>query len=175
MFSGARGPCACWHRPLYEKATMNNLQRIFGTGPRGLVISVTLLIIAFLSKPYIDLPKIHGNKVVGITVFCIAIALTIWLIIWSAKSLHPNQRGRELVTTGAFRFFRHPLYAAFLTFLNFGLSIFLDNYIFVIWAILQHPVWHLNIIKEEKMIAAIFQEDYEEYCRRTGRFIPRIW
>ena len=154
---------------------MNSYQRIFGTGPRGLVVSVILFIIAFLSRPYLNLPKIHGSKTIGILAFCVFIVLTVLLIIWSSKSLNPNQRGRELVTNGAFRYFRHPLYAAFLTFFNFGLSIFLDNYIFIIWAILQQVIWHFNVLREEKMIAGIFPGTYEDYCRRTGRFVPKFW
>lgn len=153
---------------------MNTFQRLFGTGPRGLIISLALLFLAFRVKPYLDLPRIHGNLGIGITLFCISIVLTIWLVYWSAKSLDPNQRGRELVTTGAFKYFRHPLYAAFLTFFNFGLSALLDNYVFVIWALLQHLVWHLNVAKEEKRMSSAFPTEYDEYCSRTGRFIPRI-
>ena len=154
---------------------MSNFQRIFGAGPRGLFISVFLLFTTYFVAPFMDLPQIHGNQTVGISVFIVSILLTMVLIIWSAKSLNPNQRGRELVTTGAFRFFRHPLYAAFLTFFNFGLSVFLDNYIYLIWAVIQHPVWHVNVAKEEKMIEEVFPNDYKEYCLKTGRFIPRLW
>lgn len=97
------------------------------------------------------------------------------MIVWSAKSLNPDQRGEEFITTGAFRYFRHPLYAAFLNFFNFGLAIFSDNYIFIIWwAVLQHLVWHINVITEEKMMENAFPNDYRNYCKTTGRFIPRI-
>jgi protein-S-isoprenylcysteine O-methyltransferase Ste14 len=154
---------------------MNNFQRIFGTGPRGLIISVVLLLLSFWVNPILNIPEIHGNNTIGVSVFGVAIILTILLIVWSAKSLNPSQRGRELVTSGAFRFFRHPLYAAFLTFFNFGLAIYLDNYIFIFWAILQHFVWHVNVAKEEKMISGIFPQTYDEYCKRTGRFFPRFW
>ena len=154
---------------------MNNFKRLFGAGPRGLLISIALLIIAYFVEPVLGLPQIHNSKILGALFFGFSIVLTILLIIWSAKSLNPDQRGRELITSGAFKYFRHPLYAAFLNFFNFGFAFFCDNYVFIIWAILQHPVWHVNVVSEEKMVKKLFPVDYDQYCKKTGRFIPRFW
>ena len=112
---------------------MHNFQRIFGAGPRGLFLSLVLLGIAWKLKQYMDLPKIHGNSSLGLVIFISLTVLTMATVLWSLKSLTLEKRGEELVTTGAFKYFRHPLYAAFLTFFNFGLAILLDNYIYVIW------------------------------------------
>jgi protein-S-isoprenylcysteine O-methyltransferase Ste14 len=73
-----------------------------------------------------------------------------------------------------FKYVRHPLYAAFLDFFDFGLAVLLNNWIYIIWAVLLHPVWHLLINKEEEDLKKIFPGEYEEYCKNTGRFIPRI-
>ena len=139
------------------------------------LISVVLLVVAYFIKTTLGFPKIHGNCLLGLSMFIVSIIMTVILIVWSASSLRPRQRGRELITGGAFRYFRHPLYAAFLTFFNFGLSFYLDNYIYIIWAVLQHLVWHVNVTSEEKMISNLFPEDYREYSNKTGRFIPRFW
>jgi len=152
---------------------MNSYQRIFGAGPRGLAISLLLLATAWKLGAYTRLPAIHGKGAGGLIVFFAATVMTVAIISWSTKTLHPLERGKELVTTGAFRYFRHPLYAAFLTFFNFGLAFLFNNWIYLIWAILQHPVWHLNVISEEKLMERAFPGTYREYCARTGRFIPR--
>ncbi|NNL76693.1 MAG: isoprenylcysteine carboxylmethyltransferase family protein [Desulfobacterales bacterium] len=154
---------------------MNNFQRIFGTGPRGLLFSLTLLFLTYLLEPVVGLPQIHSSYSFGVIIFGFSIVLTFIVIVWSTKSLHPNQRGRELITSGAFKYFRHPLYAAFLIFFNLGLALFLNNYVYVIWAILQHVVWHINIIGEERLMNNTFPEKYRQYCKKTGRFIPIFW
>lgn len=154
---------------------MTFYQRIFGTGPRGLLISLILLIACIKYEHTIGLPQIHSSNTWGTILFGISIFLTLALVLWSVKSLSPQDRGRVLVTRGAFQYFRHPLYAAFLLFFNFGLAIYLNNYLYLLWAFLQHPVWHLNIMKEEKMVEKIFGENYTHYCHRTGRFIPKFW
>ncbi len=154
---------------------MNSYQRIFGTGPRGAVISVALLVLTGYLEPVLALPVIHGRDYVGGVVFIVSIILTIGLIGWSVKSLPPNERGRKLVTEGAFKWFRHPLYGAFLLFFNFGLALLLDNWIYLLWAVLQFPVWHLNIAGEEALVRDAFGEEYDNYCRVTGRFFPRIY
>jgi protein-S-isoprenylcysteine O-methyltransferase len=88
--------------------------------------------------------------------------------------LRLKSRGRELITTGVFNYFRHPLYAAFITFFDFGIAIYVNSWIFIIWAIIQHPIWHIIIRSEEKMMVEIFRDKYVEYCKITGRFFPRI-
>jgi len=99
---------------------------------------------------------------------------TAGLVLWGVKSLPPSRRGKEVITTGAFRFFRHPLYAAFLSCFNFGLAVFLNNWIYVAWAFVVHILWHVNIVSEEKLMIREFPGRYEEYCKMTGRFVPRL-
>lgn len=96
------------------------------------------------------------------------------MILLSFKTLTPKTRGKTLIVTGIYRIFRHPLYAAFLSVFNFGLAILLNNWIFIIWAVSLHPVWHLIIKREEEMLKKVFPDDYENYCKITGRFFPKI-
>lgn len=154
---------------------MNNFNRIFGSGPIGLLISLILFFLAFYLKNLLNIPKIFANQnLLQLSIFAFLTIVSVIIIIWSLVSLNPKVRGKTLITTGALKYFRHPLYAAFLSFFNFGLAILLNNWIFIIWAFLLHPVWHLLIIKEEKELKNIFPEEYERYCKNTGRFYPRI-
>ena len=152
---------------------MNSYQRIFGTGPRGTLISLTLLLLTYYLEPVTGLPEIHGSLYFGRVFFVLTVVLTVSLVVWSVKSLPPANRGRKLVTGGAFKFFRHPLYAAFLLFFNFGLAVLLDNWIYIIWAVVQHPVWHLNMAREEALVRDVFGSEYDRYCAVTGRFFPK--
>lgn len=154
---------------------MNTFDRIFGSGPIGLIISLALFFLARFLTNYINTPRIfEENNNIRILLFAGLTLITIVFIIWSIKSLNPQDRGVKLITTGMFKYFRHPLYAAFLSVFNFGLAVFMNNWIYIIWAFILHPVWHMLVMKEEKMLKEVFPNDYEEYCYRTGRFFPRL-
>lgn len=153
---------------------MKSFDRIFGSGPIGLIVSIVLFFIARFLTNYMDTPQIFKeNNNIHVYLFVVLTLMTIILIVWSIRSLNPQDRGKKLITTGMFKYFRHPLYAAFLCVFTFGLAILMNNWIYIFWAIALHPVWHLLVMREEKMLKEIFPNDYEEYCKRTGRFVPR--
>jgi protein-S-isoprenylcysteine O-methyltransferase Ste14 len=154
---------------------MNKYEKIFGTGPRGLFISALLFFASSLFEKPFALPSITDNDFLRYTVFCALSALAAALIVWSVRSLPPSDRGNKLITAGAFKYFRHPLYAAFLTFFDFGLAVLMNNWIYILWALVQRPVWHWNIKGEEKLMGKEFPGEYEKYCAVTGRFFPAFW
>ena len=121
-----------------------------------------------------NLPQIFSNFVIakGLSIFFSIVFIIIFF--WSIKSLPRAERDKTLFTKGAYNYFRNVIYAAFLSAFNFGLALFLNNYIYLIWAILLHPIWHLIISQEEKLLIEIFGNDYSVYQTSTGRFIPKI-
>jgi protein-S-isoprenylcysteine O-methyltransferase Ste14 len=148
--------------------------KIFGSGPVALLISLVLLIIAIWLNKRIDLPPISNNRLLLNSILIVSILIMLAMIVWSVKSLPASDRGNKLITTGAFKYFRHPLYVAFLSVFNFGLAIYLNSYIFIVWAVLLHPVWHFMVRYEERMMIDIFGEAYIEYQKNTGRFLPKL-
>lgn len=160
--------------PVSNVADPGWYHRLFGTGPRGLAFSWLVLALAWWFAPRLDWPPIHDDPAFGLGALLVTFALTAAGVAWSLKSLPPKTRGRELITTGAFRYVRHPLYASFLLSADFGFALWLDHWIYVIWAVLQFPLWSLNVIGEEHLMHKIFGEAYADYCRRTGRFIPHL-
>lgn len=153
---------------------MNTYQRLFGTGPRGLAISLLLLGGTVGLVRAVGPRPMHDSRAVGASALAIGVVLTVLLVVWSVRSLPVEDRGTRLTVGGAFRWFRHPLYAAFLLFFDFGLALFLDDWHYVAWAALQHPVWHLNVRGEEALMRDAFPADYPAYCAKTGRFFPRL-
>ncbi len=149
-------------------------QRIFGAGPRGTTISIATLGGTVVLDMWLGLPAIHGNATVGWTALILGAAAAFAIAVWSLRALPPDTRGRELVTAGPFRYIRHPLYAAFLGPFDLGLALFLDSWIYLAWAALQYPIWHWNIAAEEGLMRQEFGDEYAAYCRRTGRFLPKL-
>lgn len=152
---------------------MTPFQRMFGSGPRGTLTSMATLGGALALDSWLRLPALHGSTVIGWSMLAIGAVMTAVIVAWSLRALPPETRGRTLVTSGPFRFVRHPLYAAFLGPFAFGLALFLDGWVFLAWAALQYPIWHFNVRGEERLMRREFGEDYAEYCRRTGRFLPK--
>lgn len=153
---------------------MNTYDRIFGAGPKGGLLSLLLLLLAWHFEAVAGLPSIIDSHIARWVFFALALTGAVAIIVWSLKSLPPSARGKHLVTTGVFRYLRHPLYAAFLSVFDFGFAVLLNNWIYILWAITLHPIWHWVITGEERLMNNAFPEEYEAYCEITGRFIPRI-
>ena len=153
---------------------MTTYERIFGAGPRGILLSIALFAVTWMLKTTVGLPIITNSIVFRWAIFVLSVIGAIGLALWSVKSLPPDERGQALITTGAYRCLRHPIYATFLSCFNFGLAVLLNNWIFILWAILIHCLWHLNIVSEERLMRKEFLNEYDEYSATTGRFIPRI-
>jgi len=103
------------------------------------------------------------------------------LIVWAAVPLgrflvHDAavQEDHRLVTSGPYRFIRHPIYSGYLALL-LGSAVATLN----IWLLLLWPVSLLGILvqsgSEEQILRTRFGQEYERYVSRTGRFIPRLW
>jgi len=153
---------------------LTRLNKIFGSGPAGLLISLILFFIANWLNKRINLPPLSNNQFILNSVFFISILMTLVIIVWSVKSLPAADRGDKLRTTGVFKYVRHPLYAAFLSIFNFGLAVYLNSYIFILWAMLLHPICHYVVKYEERLMIDVFGEAYLEYQKKTGRFFPKL-
>jgi protein-S-isoprenylcysteine O-methyltransferase Ste14 len=79
----------------------------------------------------------------------------------------------SLITTGVFRWVRHPMYAAFVI-IAIAQIFMLQNWIigpaFLLSAI---PFYLQRVKREEKMLIKKFGQDYFDYMSRTGEIFPR--
>ncbi len=154
---------------------MNKRQRLFGVGPVGAAISFVWLAIGFWVNGALGHPAILVNptplKIVGVALAVIGLGLHFWSM-WILRKWWNKD---ELCATGPFRWFRHPMYAAWITFVLPGFAFYLNSWITLLFVVLLHPIWRFLVIREEKMMLDKFQDEYRVYMSRTGRFFPRIW
>ena len=116
-----------------------------------------------------DLPA----RIVGYGIGAAGIALVAWgfLTLWRAgTTIMPNQRADRLVTEGAFRFRRNPIYMGeVLIFL--GLAELTHNIWFAILApLLAITLYVLAIRPEEQHLETRFGQAYLDYKERTRRW-----
>jgi protein-S-isoprenylcysteine O-methyltransferase Ste14 len=84
-----------------------------------------------------------------------------------------EERPAEVVTSGAFRYVRHPLYLASILF-YFGLAASTASLPSLALFVLIAGFYHYIATYEEKLLEVRFGEEYRRYMKRTGRWIPKI-
>ena len=107
-------------------------------------------------------------------------AVCVPLFYWVATSLGKNitdtvvtRREATLVTHGPYHWVRHPLYSVAALFLV-ALALLLANWFLLLMGILALILIAFRTPIEEAKLIEKFGDEYREYMKRTGRFIPRL-
>ena len=100
-----------------------------------------------------------------------------WLFSSIGSGITPTSATRkqhQLVTSGPYRWVRHPLYTVGASmFLAFGMMA--DNWFIVFLGIMAFIAMALRTPKEEANLIEKFGDEYRQYMRKTGRFLPKIF
>lgn len=80
----------------------------------------------------------------------------------------------SLITTGVYRYIRHPMYASLL-YLTWGIALKNPTVLILIYAGVASLFLYLTVRVEERENLAYFGEEYRQYMQRTRRFLPWIW
>jgi len=81
-------------------------------------------------------------------------------------------KNQKLVTWGPYRYVRHPSYLGY--FLMFFGLFFLWPNLFTLFPLVAIPGYFRVTFEEERLLVRRFGDEYVEYQRKTGRFIPRF-
>jgi protein-S-isoprenylcysteine O-methyltransferase Ste14 len=83
------------------------------------------------------------------------------------------QERHELITVGPYSRVRHPMYTIFILF-SLSVSLISANLLLILFAFfLSIPFYWITRI-EESLLIDQFGDEYLEYMKRTGRFVPHI-
>jgi protein-S-isoprenylcysteine O-methyltransferase Ste14 len=81
---------------------------------------------------------------------------------------------KRLVVTGFYPYVRNPMYLGILSML-LGEGLFLGSTAILAYAMALAFVFHLFVVLyEEPHLRRVFGSEYEEYCRRVRRWVPRL-
>ncbi|MFK0688758.1 methyltransferase family protein [Mesorhizobium sp. IMUNJ 23033] len=101
-------------------------------------------------------------------------------LVWARQSLGGNwsqivssKQGHELVTSGPYRFVRHPMYTGGLV-ACFGSEIVVGGG-FVFLLVLLGAIFLWRVGAEDRLLAGQFPEEFPDYARRTKALIPFEW
>lgn len=162
---------------LSRKADGNAMMTVIRLGGLILWLSPFVYLINpnWMAWSKIGLPESVRWLGVGIGVLC---TLGIyWLFSSIGTGITPvsaTRREHKLVTHGIYRWVRHPLYTIGSSmFISFGMTA--DSWFIAALGILTFVLMAIRTPKEEANLIEKFGEEYLDYMKRTGRFLPKVF
>lgn len=162
---------------------MKKMREIAGYVLGGLMFVLLIPTLMWLASGRPNLGEIPVWRIViAVVIAVVGIALSVWSIVYMRHKGDGNPmdafghevapRTRHLMTDGPYRLSRNPM-------LN-GSFVYYAGVCFCLWtwqALLVFAafiaIMLLQVRSEEKRLLRDFGTEYEEYCRRTGRFWPK--
>jgi protein-S-isoprenylcysteine O-methyltransferase Ste14 len=147
----------------------------------GAGLSVVAVIVAHvLEAPTMAWASFQAPPWVGWTGAVMGVC-TIPAVRWILATLGANvsetvltKRDHRLVTTGPYRWVRHPLYTTGIV-LIVAMALMLRSWLLLVAAAMSLvAVRTLVIPAEEQQLQSKFGDEYAAYRRRTGQFLPRL-
>jgi protein-S-isoprenylcysteine O-methyltransferase Ste14 len=125
---------------------------------------------AFLERPE---PVAWLDAVSAVTI-AISGVLTCYVLLWLGRSFSTMPEARNLVTSGPYRFVRHPLYVAE-ELAVLGLFLQYRTAPALLLIVVQIALQLSRMRYEERVLGAAFPDEYEAYSRTTARLIPGVY
>ena len=178
-------PIGLYHRLKAHLASREKLNR----RAEGLFILTTLRPIAILSMlgllAYVINPEwMSWSSVglpiwvrwlgVGLGVFAAALLIVVFRTLGTNLTDTVVTRARHtLVTSGPYRWVRHPFYVAFALAVAAN-SVVTANWFLALTGVITIALLVIRTRTEEEKLIERFGDAYRNYMERTGRFIPRL-
>ena len=115
---------------------------------------------------------------IGVALGLLVVPLVYWVLTTLGTNVSETvltKPGHELVTTGPYRWVRHPLYLAGVT-LFASIGLVAANWFILSWALVAVIAVRLAVIpREEAQLMARFGDAYRAYRSGTGSLVPLLW
>jgi len=147
------------------------IRKASGIMPRVAAIGGTFCLYFMTLFPRANLSVIW--TLIAAMISIVGTALSIFTLAHLGRSFSLMAEARRLVTTGPYRFVRHPLYL-FETIASLGILLqFLSGYAVLVF--LGYMLIQLQRMKNEEAILEKAFPEYKEYRAKTARVIPPIY
>jgi protein-S-isoprenylcysteine O-methyltransferase Ste14 len=126
-------------------------------------------------------PALHfrgPHRAAGVTVMWLGLAIRVWAIAALGSSFRTTvevDAGQAVVSSGPYRWVRHPSYTGLLLILG-GFGLGAGNWLaLVACVVLPLPALLRRIRVEEAEMVRVLGDPYSTYQRRTKRLVPGLW
>lgn len=147
---------------------------------RATGVALWLAVFAYLLNPawmawsQTELPA--WLRWLGLGLGILADLFSYWVFSNLGNNVSPSVATRashRLVTSGPYQWIRHPLYSMGMI-AYAGFALLAANWFIALMAILVFIILMARVPQEEANLIAKFGDDYRNYIKRTGAFLPRM-
>jgi protein-S-isoprenylcysteine O-methyltransferase Ste14 len=152
------------------------------SGSVGQRLGIMFGMIAAVGLPFLPVFRFL-NFTPGLVVGSIGLTICItgWVFfVWARQNLGRNwsgnvsiQEGQELITSGPYRYLRHPMYSGGLV-ACIGSAIVVGG-LFIFLLVILTPVFVWRTSTEDTLMEQQFPREYTAYKKRTKALIPFVW
>ena len=112
----------------------------------------------------------------GVGMGIVGVGLFYWIFSSLGQGISPTvatRKQHKLVTSGPYHWVRHPLYTVGAT--NFvAVGIMADSWFIAMMAVVLFVLLASRTPNEEAHLIEKFGDEYREYVKRTGKFLPKF-
>lgn len=146
----------------------------------GALVMYGSILLYFIHPPLVAWGQIKAFPITvrwgAISVLILLIPTFYWMFSSLANNISPTvtiRREHQLVTSGPYRWIRHPLYT-FGFIMIVAICVALANWFILAIALLTWIPLAMRTPLEEAKLLDAFGDEYREYMERTGRYIPKF-
>jgi protein-S-isoprenylcysteine O-methyltransferase Ste14 len=110
---------------------------------------------------------------IRLVILALALITGVYLFMSGHVVVRHEERPATVLSTGAFRYVRHPLYLGAILF-YLGLTVSTASVFSLALLVIIFLFYNYIASYEERLMEIKFGEDYVSYKKRTGRWVPRI-
>lgn len=146
-------------------------------GDAGQLIFLCFFLVVWLVDSFLLGKSTFLSEHVPLYIRLVILALSLITAAYLFKSGHVvvshDNRPTGVVSTGAFRYVRHPLYLASMLF-YLGLVVSTASLFSLVLLVMIFIFYNHIASYEERLLLERFGENYETYKKKTGKWVPRI-
>ncbi len=155
-----------------------------GTGFKVITAIITVigsagLVLYLLSPPWWTWTYIPLGEWVQWSGIVMAV-VPLFFLVWVHRHLDRQwsivlelQEDHKLITTGPYRYVRHPMYLGIFAY-TIGLMMISSDVLVIMFFAFSIWVNYMRIPREEQMLIQRFGDEYLEYMKRSGRLLPKL-
>jgi len=146
-------------------------------GDSGQLILLVFFLLTWVVDSFILQLSTFLSDYIPLYIRLLALGLLLSTALYFIKSGHVvvkhEQRPSGIVSTGAFRYVRHPLYLGSILF-YLGFSIVTASLASFVLVVLIFFFYNYIASYEEKLLEDRFKEEYRYYKKKTGKWLPVV-
>ena len=123
---------------------------------------------------FASLPDSSLHSSIGLGIIAIGLATTLWTMGGLGFRKAFGQQVDTLYRSGLYRHSRNPQIVAY-GLAMVGIALLWPSFYALGWVLIYAALAHMMVSTEEEHLRKVYGAEYEEYCGKVARYVPRPW